>query len=326
MAAPHCNFEQKQPITTTLRNICQSYPQDTVLRELLQNADDAGATEVKSPFPLTINLANHSVMMIRTILSRRIQVAISCHLAVRMIQLLIYNRSNMFSIRIPIQAHIYTQSCKTTMAPLCSHVIMPSLPIKTSPPSHQWATLLRRVLRIRATLAELTRNVQRTDPLTTGKFGQGFNSVYHMTDGPWILSRSLLLFLDPHHRWSKDIGNAGGPAWDFVEDHASEEITSHVRAFAAFRVKCGQELQETIIRKFHPLPSANLSVWLRSTRTNRQMAQVYLCGLQDKRLLARLKISQSRSRTLSSFLKDSARIWNQEVCCFSSISAKSQSE
>ena len=83
MAAPRCNYEQKQPITTTLRNICQSYPQDTVLRELLQNADDAGATEVTNPFPLTIDLANHSVMMLpsHTILSRRIQVAISCHLA-----------------------------------------------------------------------------------------------------------------------------------------------------------------------------------------------------------------------------------------------------
>ncbi|TVY36879.1 Sacsin [Lachnellula occidentalis] len=39
---------QVQPITTTLRNICRDYPAGgTVLRELLQNADDAGATEVR---------------------------------------------------------------------------------------------------------------------------------------------------------------------------------------------------------------------------------------------------------------------------------------
>jgi sacsin len=41
------NFQQRQPITTTLRNICASYPTDTCLRELLQNADDAGATEIE---------------------------------------------------------------------------------------------------------------------------------------------------------------------------------------------------------------------------------------------------------------------------------------
>ncbi|TVY34994.1 Sacsin [Lachnellula subtilissima] len=39
---------QVQPITTTLRNICHDYPAGgTILRELLQNADDAGATEVR---------------------------------------------------------------------------------------------------------------------------------------------------------------------------------------------------------------------------------------------------------------------------------------
>ena len=41
------NFEQKQPITTTLRTICESYPPNTSLRELLQNADDARASEIE---------------------------------------------------------------------------------------------------------------------------------------------------------------------------------------------------------------------------------------------------------------------------------------
>lgn len=39
--------EQVQPLTTALKNICRDYPAGgSVLRELLQNADDAGATEV----------------------------------------------------------------------------------------------------------------------------------------------------------------------------------------------------------------------------------------------------------------------------------------
>jgi hypothetical protein len=38
---------QVQRLTTALTNICRDYPAGgTVLRELLQNADDAGATEV----------------------------------------------------------------------------------------------------------------------------------------------------------------------------------------------------------------------------------------------------------------------------------------
>jgi hypothetical protein len=39
---------QVQPITTTLKNVLKEYPPQTCLRELLQNADDAGATELVS--------------------------------------------------------------------------------------------------------------------------------------------------------------------------------------------------------------------------------------------------------------------------------------
>ena len=48
MAPPAAkNFRQSQPITTGLRQICESYPSNTCLRELLQNADDAEATEIE---------------------------------------------------------------------------------------------------------------------------------------------------------------------------------------------------------------------------------------------------------------------------------------
>lgn len=38
---------QSQPLITLLRLICESYPPNTCLRELLQNADDAGAAEIE---------------------------------------------------------------------------------------------------------------------------------------------------------------------------------------------------------------------------------------------------------------------------------------
>lgn len=48
MAPPAAkNFRQSQPITTGLRIVCESYPANTCLRELLQNADDAGASEIE---------------------------------------------------------------------------------------------------------------------------------------------------------------------------------------------------------------------------------------------------------------------------------------
>jgi len=50
---PIRNNRQHQRLTTALKNICRDYPAGgTVLRELLQNADDAGATEVVCDFPL----------------------------------------------------------------------------------------------------------------------------------------------------------------------------------------------------------------------------------------------------------------------------------
>jgi sacsin len=48
---------QVQLLTTALKNICRDYPAGgTVLRELLQNADDAGATEVVCNFRLSVDL------------------------------------------------------------------------------------------------------------------------------------------------------------------------------------------------------------------------------------------------------------------------------
>ncbi|KAH7330503.1 hypothetical protein BKA65DRAFT_404568 [Rhexocercosporidium sp. MPI-PUGE-AT-0058] len=45
---PIASNAQKQRLTTALKNICRDYPAGgTVIRELLQNADDAGATEVR---------------------------------------------------------------------------------------------------------------------------------------------------------------------------------------------------------------------------------------------------------------------------------------
>jgi len=49
MVKPICTNAQSQRMVVTLRNICRDYPAGGgILRELLQNADDAGATQVVS--------------------------------------------------------------------------------------------------------------------------------------------------------------------------------------------------------------------------------------------------------------------------------------
>lgn len=46
---PRKQTPQRQPLTTTLRKICRDYPAGAgILNELLQNADDAGASTVVS--------------------------------------------------------------------------------------------------------------------------------------------------------------------------------------------------------------------------------------------------------------------------------------
>ena len=77
---------------------------------------------------------------------------------------------------------------------------------------------------------------------------QGFSSVFHVTDGPWIFSRNWLLLLDPHHSWSKDEAKPGGPAWDVVENQDCEEIRNQLAAFKLFSYDPSQSLKETYIR------------------------------------------------------------------------------
>ncbi|XP_078720978.1 sacsin isoform X2 [Lampetra fluviatilis] len=49
-------------------------------------------------------------------------------------------------------------------------------------------------------IQETARSRKKDDPLKVGRFGIGFNSVYHITDFPSILSGAQLGMLDPHER------------------------------------------------------------------------------------------------------------------------------
>lgn len=62
---PKGHSPQIQPMTVALRNICRDYPAGgAILRELLQNADDAGASNVvcRLALPLHCNFVFHSFL------------------------------------------------------------------------------------------------------------------------------------------------------------------------------------------------------------------------------------------------------------------------
>ncbi|CUS15648.1 unnamed protein product [Tuber aestivum] len=89
----------------------------------------------------------------------------------------------------------------------------------------------------------------KTEGLTsTRRFGRGFNSVYHWTDNPSILSGTSLLLLDPHKTWSSKISFPGGPLYDFVDNHDKPEMKNQLSAFGAILRSHDAAFDGTIIR------------------------------------------------------------------------------
>lgn len=41
-------------------------------------------------------------------------------------------------------------------------------------------------------------HITQMDPTSTGKFGLGFNSVYHLSDMPFFVSGEVMCLLEPH--------------------------------------------------------------------------------------------------------------------------------
>ncbi|KAI9891893.1 MAG: hypothetical protein M1814_002278 [Vezdaea aestivalis] len=175
---------QVQPITTTLKNILQFYGPETCLREILQNADDAGATRLE----LRLDTSHYNEEpLIHSDLKAFTGPA-----------LLAYNNS-------VFREQDFDSICR------------------------------------------IGDSVKIADELATGKFGRGFNSVYHWTDAPQIWSKDRLLIQDPHHTWSAEKGSLFPGGSIYVVDDC-EEIQNQLRAFSSFGFDSKKGLPGTIIR------------------------------------------------------------------------------
>uniref|UniRef100_A0A8D0LBK9 Sacsin n=1 Tax=Sphenodon punctatus TaxID=8508 RepID=A0A8D0LBK9_SPHPU len=79
-------------------------------------------------------------------------------------------------------------------------------------------------------IQEIARSRKKDDPLKVGRFGIGFNSVYHITDVPSIFSGDQIGMLDPHQMLFGP--HESGQCWNLKDD--SKEINELTDQFAPF--------------------------------------------------------------------------------------------
>nr|XP_020666734.1 sacsin isoform X1 [Pogona vitticeps] len=79
-------------------------------------------------------------------------------------------------------------------------------------------------------IQEIARSRKKDDPLKVGRFGIGFNSVYHITDVPSIFSGDQIGMLDPHQTLFGP--RESGQCWNLKDD--IKEINELTDQFAPF--------------------------------------------------------------------------------------------
>ncbi|CDQ81727.1 unnamed protein product [Oncorhynchus mykiss] len=97
------------------------------------------------------------------------------------------------------------------------------------------------------------RSVKRNDPNKVGRFGIGFNSVYHITDVPSIFSSKYLGFLDPQEKLFGE--RIGGFRWSLEEEEDKETLLNLQDQFQPFRdvvkLVSGQRWKDIIQEEQH---------------------------------------------------------------------------
>ncbi|KAK1156040.1 sacsin-like [Acipenser oxyrinchus oxyrinchus] len=71
------------------------------------------------------------------------------------------------------------------------------------------------------------RSVKSKDPNRIGRFGIGFNSIYHITDLPCIFSGKNVGFMDPQEKYFDD----GGYLWSLEHEDDQEDLQKHPNQF-----------------------------------------------------------------------------------------------
>ena len=130
------SFYQREPLTTRLKNLIHDYPEGIgIIKELVQNADDAGASCIH----ITFDWRTHSCINLPDIGMSKLMGA----------AMLVYNDS------------VFSDEDFNN-------------------------------------IQSLGEGGKKKTLWKTGRFGVGFNSVYHVTDYPSFISCDRIVFFDPH--------------------------------------------------------------------------------------------------------------------------------
>lgn len=182
------SFYQSEPLIARLRGIIRDYPEGVgIIKELIQNADDARATRVE----ITLDWRTHYCNQLPDD---------------RMVQLLgpamlVYNNQ------------VFTDTDMMSIRSLGQ--------------------------------SEKAQDLQKT-----GRFGVGFNAIYHVTDYPSFISRRSLIFFDPHGSAIPGTSRQEpGREWSFAEAGWYDKYPDFMKVYEAGGLPFGvADFQGTLFR------------------------------------------------------------------------------
>ncbi|WP_442933047.1 sacsin N-terminal ATP-binding-like domain-containing protein [Microcoleus sp. herbarium7] len=182
------SFYQSEPLIARLRGIIRDYPEGVgILKELIQNADDAKATRVE----ITLDWRNHQV---KKLPDDRMVLLMGP-------AMLVYND------------RVFTDKDFDS-------------------------------------IRSLGQSEKAGDLQKTGRFGVGFNAIYHVTDFPSFVSRDRIIFFDPHGAAIPGTSRQEpGREWNLAEAKWYEKYPDFMQVYAAGGLPFGDKnFQGTLFR------------------------------------------------------------------------------
>jgi sacsin len=116
-------------------------------------------------------------------------------------------------------------------------------------------------------ISRIGDSVKREQVGKTGRFGVGFNSVYHLTDMPSFVSGRHIVFFDPHCKFLPNVSAANpGKRIDFVTNDILTQHTDQFSPFAAFGCDMRSHFEGTTFR--FPLRTAEQAATSRLSKAS----------------------------------------------------------
>jgi sacsin len=174
------SFYQSEPLIARLRGIIRDYPEGVgIIKELIQNADDAQATKVE----ITLDWRTHQPGILPDERMSKLMGP----------AMLVYNNQ------------VFTD-------------------------------------RDFDSIRSLGQSKKAQDLHKTGRFGVGFNAIYHVTDYPSFISRDRLIFFDPHGTAIPGTSQQEpGREWNLAASQCYEKCPSFMQLYEAGGLPFGTE-------------------------------------------------------------------------------------